>query len=96
MKVEVSQMRGKAVLELHEVVSLQDLIQMDWTAINQLINITSKLKNYIDQLGRIEVLRERLRLMDLQINELQMRLSTHILEDQLAVLEDKMNKQHRR
>ena len=32
--------------------------------------------------------------MDLWINELQMRLLIHVLEDRLAALEDKLNKQH--
>ena len=94
MKVEVVQMWGKAMLELHEAVSLWDLINVDRTTINQPIGVTTELKSYIDQLGEIEVLRERLCLMDIQINMLQMRPLTHILEDRLAALEDKMNEQH--
>ena len=94
MKVKVAQMRGKAVLKSHEAVSLWDLINVDHTVINQLISITTELTNYINQLGEIEVLRERLHLMDLWINKLQMRPSMHTLEDRLAALEDKMNEQH--
>ena len=71
-------MRGKAALESHEAVSLRDMIQKDRDAINRLI----------------EVLRERLRLMDLRISELQMRPSTHALEDRWARLEDRLQDQH--
>ena len=53
MKLEVSQMRGKAALESHEAVSL-------WDMINQLIEVIKELKSYNDSLGQIEVVRERL------------------------------------
>ena len=72
MKLEVSQMRGKAALKSHEAVSLRDMIQKDRDAINRLIDVVKEVKNYTDSLGQIEVLRERLRLMDLRISELQM------------------------
>ena len=94
MKLEVSQMRGKAALESHETVSLRDIIQKDRDAINRLIEVVKEVKNYTDTLGQIEVLRERLRSMDLRISELQMRPSTHVLEDRLARLEDRMQDQH--
>ena len=94
MKLEVSQMRGKAALESHEAVSLRDMIQKDRDAINQLIEVVKEVKNYTDALGQIEVLRERLRSMDLCISELQMRPSTHVLEDRLVRLEDRMQDQH--
>ena len=72
MKLGVSQMRGKAALESHEAVSIRDMIQKDRDAINRLINVVKEVKNYTDSLGQIEVLRERLRSMDLCISELQM------------------------
>ena len=93
MKVEVLQMRGKAALESHEAVSLWNMIQRDHNAINQLINVVWEVKNYIDQLGQTKVLRERLCLMDLWINKLQMRPSMHILEDHLTRLEDRLQDQ---
>ena len=94
MKLEVSQMRGKAALESHEAVSLRDMIQKDQDAINRHIDVVKEVKNYTDALGQIEVLRERLRSMDLRISELQMRPSTHVLEDRLARLEDRLQDQH--
>ena len=94
MKLEVLQMRGKAALEPHEAVSLRDMIQKDWDMINRLIEVVKEVKSYTDALGQIEVLRERLRLMDLHISELQMRPSTQVLEDQLARLEDRLQDQH--
>ena len=60
MKLEVSQMRGKAALESHEAVSLQDMIQADRDTINWLIEVVKKLQSYVDSLGLIEVVRERL------------------------------------
>ena len=60
MKLEVSQMRGKAALEPHEAVSLQDMIQKDQDTINRLIKVVKELKSYNDSLGQIEVVRERL------------------------------------
>ena len=84
MKLEVSQMRGKAALESHEAVSLWDMIQKDRDTINQLIDVVKEVKGYTDALGQIKVLRERLRSMDLRISELQMQPSTHVLEDRLA------------
>ena len=62
-KLEVSQMRGKAALESHEAVSLWDMIQTDRDTINRLIKVVKKLQSYIDSLGPIEVVRERLRVM---------------------------------
>ena len=56
--------------------------------------MVKELKSYNDSLGQIEVVRERLQSMDFRINELQMRLSTHILEDQLVRLEDRLQDQH--
>ena len=94
MKLEVSQMRGKAALESHEAMSLRDMIQKDRDAINRLIDVVKEVKNYTNALGQIEVLRERLRSMDSCISELQMRPSTQVLEDQLARLEDRMQDQH--
>ena len=94
MKLEVSQMRGKAALESHEAVSLRDMIQVDWDMINQLIEVIKKLQSYNDSLGLIEVVRERLRAMDLRISKLQMRPSTQVLEDRLVRLEDGMQDQH--
>ena len=70
------------------------MIQKDWDVINQLIKIIKKLQSYNDSLGQIEVVRERLRGMDLRISKLQMRLSTQALEDRLARLEDRMQDQH--
>ena len=81
MKLEVSQMRGKAALEPHEATSLWDMIQKDWDTINWLIEVVKDLKSYTNALGQIEVVRERLWLMDFQISELQMRQSTQVLED---------------
>ena len=60
MKLEVSQMQGKAALESHEAVSLWDMIQKDQDMINQLIEVVKELKSYNDSLGQIEVVRERL------------------------------------
>ena len=95
MKLEVSQMRGKATLESHEAVSLRDMIQKDRDVINRLIEVVKELKSYNDSLGQIEVVREQLRGMDLRISELQMRPSTQVLEDRLARLEDRMQDQHK-
>ena len=95
MKLEVSQMRGKAALESHEAVSLWDMIQKDQDAINRLIKVVKEVKNYTDTLGQIEVLRERLQSMDLCISKLQMRPLTHVLEDRLAQLEDRLQDQHK-
>ena len=53
MKLEVLQMRGKAALEFHEAVSLQDVI-------NRLIEVVKELKSYNNSLGQIKVVRERL------------------------------------
>ena len=94
MKLEVSQMRGKAALESHEAVSLRDMIQKDRDTINRLIELVKEVKGYTDALGQIEVLRERLWSMDARISELQMRPSTQVLEDRLARLEDRMQDQH--
>ena len=94
MKLEVSQMRGKAALESHEAVSLWDMIQKDRDAINRLIKVVKKLQSYNNSLGQIEVVRERLRGMDLHISELQMRPLIQALEDRLARLEDRMQDQH--
>ena len=58
MKLEVSQMRGKAALESHEAVSLQDMIQKDRDVINWFIEVVKELKSYNDSLGQIEVVRE--------------------------------------
>ena len=60
MKLEVSQMRGKAALKSHEAMSLQDMIQKDWDTINWLIEVVKELKSYNDSLGQIEAVRERL------------------------------------
>ena len=60
MKLEVSQTQGKAALESHEAVSLQDMIQKHRNMINQLIKVIKEVKNYTDTLGQIEVVRERL------------------------------------
>ena len=87
-------MRGKAALESYEAVSLRDMIQKDWDAINRLIEVVKEVKSYTDALGQIEVLRERLQSMDLRISKLQMRPSTQSLEDRLARLEDRMQDQH--
>ena len=70
------------------------MIQKDWDAINWLIDVVTEVRNYTDALGQIEVLRERLQLMDLHISELQMQPLTHVLEDQLARLEDRLQDQH--
>ena len=70
------------------------MIQKDRDAINRLIEVVKEVKNYTDALGQIKVLRERLRSMDLRISELQMQPSTHVLEDWLARLEDRMQDQH--
>ena len=90
MKLEVSQMQGKAALESHEAMSLWDMIQVDRDAINRLINVVKEVKSYTNALGQIEVLRERLQSMDLRISKLQMRPLTHVLEDRLAQLEDRL------
>ena len=74
--------------------SLQDMIQKDRDVINRLIKVVKELKHYNDSLGQIEVVRERLRGMDLCISELQMRPSTQALEDRLVRLEDRMQDQH--
>ena len=74
--------------------SLQDMIQTDQDAINRLIEVVKKLQSYNDSLGQIEVVRERLWGMDLCISELQMRLSTQALENQLVRMEDRMEDQH--
>ena len=95
MKLEVSQMRGKAALKSHEAVSLQDMIQKDRDMINQLIKVIKELKSHNDSLGQIEVVRKRLRVMDLHVSKLQMRLLTQALEDQLARLENRMQDQHK-
>ena len=95
MKLEVLQMRGKAALESHEVVSLWDMIQQDLDMINWLIEVVKELKSYNDSLGQIEVVRERLQAMDLRISELQMRPLMQVLEDQLVRLEDRMQDQHK-
>ena len=81
MKLEVSQMRGKAALESHEAMSLWYMIQKDRDTINRLIKVVKELKSYNDSLGQIEVVRERLRAMDLCISELQMKPLTQILVD---------------
>ena len=94
MKLKVSQMQGKVALKSHEAVSLRDMIQKDRDAINWLIEVVKKLQSYNDSLGQIEVVRERLRSMDLHISELQMRPSTQALEDRLARLENRMQDQH--
>ena len=60
MKLEVSQMQGKAALESHEAVSLWDMIQKDRDMINRLIEVVKELKSYNDSLGQIKVVRERL------------------------------------
>ena len=60
MKLEVLQMQGKAALESHEAMSLQDMIQKDQEVINRLIEVVKELKGYNDSLGQIEVVRERL------------------------------------
>ena len=70
------------------------MIQKDRDMINRLIKVIKELKSYNDSLGQIEVVRERLRGMDLRISELQMRPSTQALEDWLARLEDRMQDQH--
>ena len=63
--------------------------------INRLIEVIKELKGYNDSLGQIEVVRERLRGMDLHISELQMSPSTQALEDWLVRLEDRMQDQHK-
>ena len=60
VKLEVSQMRGKAALESHEAVSLRDMIQKDQDTINWLIEVVKEVKGYTNTLGQIEVVRERL------------------------------------
>ena len=74
---------------------MQDIIQKDQDTINQLIKVIKELKSYTDTLGQIEVVRERLQVMNLWISELQMQLSTHVLEDWLARLEDRLQDQHK-
>ena len=71
------------------------MIQKDRDTINRLIDVVKEVKSYTDALGQIEVLRERLRSMDLCISELQMRPSTQALEDRLARLEDRLQDQHK-
>ena len=58
MKLEVSQMQGKAALKSHEAVSLRDMIRKDQDTINQLIEVVKELKSYNNSLGQIEVVRE--------------------------------------
>ena len=70
------------------------MIQKDRDVINWLIEVVKELKSYNNSLGQIEVVRERLQGMDLRISELQMRLSTQVLEDRLVRLEDRMQDQH--
>ena len=53
-------MQGKAALKSREAMSLQDMIQKDWDAINRLIDVVKELKSYTDALGQIVVVRERL------------------------------------
>ena len=74
--------------------SLWDMIQKDWDTINRLIEVVKGLKSYNDSLGQIEVVRERLRVMDLRISELQIRPLMQVLEDRLARLEDRLQDQH--
>ena len=88
-------MIGKAALKSHEAVSLQDMIQKDQDMINRLIEVVKELKSYNDSLGQIEVVRERLLVMDLCISKLQMRPSTQVLEDRLVRLEDRIQDQHK-
>ena len=58
MKLEVSQMRGKAARKSHEAMSLRDMIQKDRDTINRLIEVIKQLQSYNDSLGQIEVVRE--------------------------------------
>ena len=44
MKLEVSQMRGKAALESHEAMSLRDMIQKDRDTINRLIDVVKDVR----------------------------------------------------
>ena len=67
---------------------MRDMIQKDQDMIIRLIKVVKDLKNYTDVLGQIEVVRERLWLMDFHISELQMRPSMQVLEDRLAWLQD--------
>ena len=62
MKLEVLQMWGKAALESHETITLRDMIQKVWDTINHLLSIIHELKDYINVLGQVKVLRERLHL----------------------------------
>ena len=94
MKLGVLQMQGKAALKSHKATFLWDMIQKDRNTINQLIEVIKELKSYTDALGQIEVVKERLQAMDFQISELQMKLSTQVLEDQSAQLEDRLQDQH--
>ena len=71
-------MREKAALKSHEAMALRDMIQKDCDTINKLIDIVCKLKDYTNQLGQIEALRERLQSIDFWISKLQMRASTQI------------------
>ena len=71
------------------------MIQKDCDAINCILPILYKLKDYTNQLGQIEVLKERLCLMDPWIGELQMRLLIHVLENWLVRLEDRLQDQHK-
>ena len=93
MKLEVSQMRGKAALE---AMSLQDMIQKDQDMVNRLVKVVKELKSYNNSLGQIKVVRERLRAMDSRISKLQMRPLTQVLEDRLVRLEDRMQDQPKR
>ena len=94
MKLEVSQMQGKAALKSHEATSLQDMIQKDRDVIDWLIEVVKELKSYTNALGQIEVVRERLQAQDFQISELQMRPLMQVLEDWLVRLEDRLEDQH--
>ena len=72
---------------------VKDIIQVDHNAINKLINIVTKLKS------EGEVQRERLWLLtqqvtNLQVAALQLRLLDQTIEDCLAKMKDKLNKQH--
>ena len=94
MKIEVSQMQGKATIKSHEATTLWDMIQKDRDAINKLINMVHKLKDYTKALGQIEVVNERFCSMDFHISKLQMRPSTQVLEDWLARLENRLQDQY--
>ena len=94
MKLEVSQIRGKATINSHEAMSPWDMIQKNQDTINRLIGVIKELKRYTDVLAQIKVVRERLWSMDFHISELQMRPSTQVLEDWLVRLEDRLQDQH--